>query len=301
VGKLYGGIETGGTWCVCAVGSGPDEIVSEEQFATAEPAQTLARIVEFFRRAQPLEAIGVGSFGPVDLDRESPTWGYVTTTPKPGWQQTAVAPVLADRLGVPVAFENDVAAAAVGEHRWGAGQGVRALCYLTIGTGIGAGLLIDGKPWHGLVQPEVGHLRIQHDRDREPFAGICPVHGDCWEGLASGPAIEARWNVAPAELADDHPAWEIEADHLAMGILSIVMVASPERVIIGGGVMDRPPLLGMVRRRLRELVGGYLQTPLLGESIDSYLVRPWLGDRAGVLGAIALAQAAAGEAGAAGP
>jgi fructokinase len=301
VGELYGGIETGGTWCVCAVGSGPDEIVSEEQFATTEPVETLARIVEFFRRAPSVEAIGVGSFGPVDLDRESPTWGYVTTTPKPGWQQTAVAPLLAERLGLPVAFENDVAAAAVGEHRWGAGQGVRALCYLTVGTGIGAGLLIDGKPWHGLVQPEVGHLRIQHDQDRKPFAGICPVHGDCWEGLASGPAIEARWNVVPSELADDHPAWEIEADHLAMGILSIVMVASPERVIVGGGVMDRPPLLGMVRQRLRELVGGYLQTPLLGEAIDSYLVAPELGDRAGVLGAIALAQAAAREAGEAGP
>jgi fructokinase len=297
VGELYGGIETGGTWCVCAVGSGPDEIVSEEQFATTEPDETLDRIVEFFRGTPPLQAIGVGSFGPVDLDRSSPTWGYVTTTPKPGWQQTAVAPVIADRLGVPVAFENDVTAAAVGEHRWGAGQGVSALCYLTIGTGIGAGLLIDGRPWHGLVQPEVGHLRIPYDSGPERFAGICPVHGDCWEGLASGPAIAARWDVAPADLPDDHSAWEIEADHLAMGILSIVMVASPERVIVGGGVMDRSPLLGMVRQRLRELVGGYLQTPMLGEAIDSYLVRPELGDRAGVLGAIALAEKTVQEAG----
>jgi fructokinase len=297
VGKLYGGIETGGTWCVCAVGSGPDEISAQDRFATTEPEQTLARIVEFFRDAPPLEALGVGSFGPVDLDRKSPTWGYVTTTPKPGWQQIAVAPVLAEQLGVPVAFENDVTAAALGEHRWGAGQGVQALCYLTIGTGIGAGLLIDGRPWHGLVQPEVGHLRIPHDRDPEPFAGVCPVHGDCWEGLASGPAIAARWDVAPAELPDDHPAWEIEADYLALGILSIVLVASPERVIVGGGVMDRPPLLGMVRQRLRELVGGYLQTPMLAEAVDSYLVRPGLGDRAGVLGAIALAQEASREAG----
>ncbi len=290
VSKLYGGVETGGTWCVCAVGSGPDEIVHEQQFPTSEPEETLAQIVRFFEDAPATEAVGIGSFGPVDLDPSSPTWGYVTTTPKPGWQQVAVATVIRDRLGVPVAFDNDVTAAAVGEHRWGAGQGVGALCYLTVGTGIGAGLLIDGKPWHGLVHPEVGHIRIPRERDREPFAGTCPVHGDCWEGLASGTAIEKRWQVAAEELPGDHEAWEIEADYLALGILSIVMVASPERVIVGGGVLEQGQLLGKVQQRLRELVAGYLQTPLLGEEIGSYLVSPALGDRAGVLGAIALAQ-----------
>jgi fructokinase len=295
VSKLYGGVETGGTWCVCAVGSGPDEIVREEQFATAKPEATLERIVAFFADGPAIEAVGIGSFGPVDLDPDSPTWGSVTTTPKPGWQHVAVAPVIRDRLSVPVAFDNDVTAAAVGEHRWGAGQGVDALCYLTVGTGIGAGLLTEGRPWHGLVHPEVGHLRIprEGDRDHETFAGTCPVHGDCWEGVASGPAIAERWQTAPAELPDEHPAWEVEADYLALGILSIVMVASPERVIVGGGVMERRPLLGMVRRRLRELVAGYLDTPLLGDQIDSYVVSPELGDRAGVLGAIALAREAA--------
>ncbi len=291
--KLYGGVETGGTWCVCAVGSGPEEIVREGQFRTSHPEETLAGIAAFFADGPALEAVGIGSFGPVDLDPESPSWGSVTTTPKPGWQQVAVAPVIRDRLGVPVAFDNDVTAAAAGEHRWGAGQGVNALCYLTVGTGIGAGLLIGGRPWHGLVHPEVGHLRVPRERDREPFAGICPVHGDCWEGLASGPAMAERWGTAPEELPDDHPAWEIEADYLALGILSVVMVASPERVIVGGGVMERRPLLGLVRRRLRELVNGYLQTPLLGEDIGSYVISPGLGDRAGVLGAIALAQDAA--------
>ncbi len=292
--KLYGGVETGGTWVVCAVGSGPDEIVREEQFRTSDPEQTLERIVGFFAGGPRVEAIGVGSFGPVDLHPGSPRWGSVTTTPKPGWQQVSVAPVIRDRLGVPVAFDNDVTAAAVGEHRWGAGQGVDALCYLTIGTGIGAGLLIAGRPWHGLVHPEVGHMRIPRERDPEPFAGTCPAHGDCWEGLASGPAMAKRWQTAPEELPDAHPAWEIEADYLALGILSIVMVASPERVIVGGGVMERRPLLGMVRRRLRELVGGYLDTPLLGDEIESYVVSPALGDRAGVLGAIALAHDAFG-------
>jgi fructokinase len=291
---IYGGVETGGTWCVCALGTGPDAIERQEQFRTAEPGETLDRIVEFFAAGPRPDAVGVGSFGPVDLDPRSPTWGHVTTTPKPGWQHTAVAPVLRDRLGVPVAFDHDVAAAAVGEHRWGAGRDTTALAYVTIGTGIGAGLLIDGRPWHGLLHPEVGHLRIPHDRGRDPFGGVCPMHGDCWEGLASGPAIGARWDTPGAELADDHPAWALEAEYVALGLLSLVAVFSPQRIILGGGVMDRPGLLDGVRTQLRDLLAGYLETPLLGDRIDEFLVAPALGDHAGVLGALALAQDAAG-------
>lgn len=291
--KLYGGVETGGTWCVCAIGSGPEEIAAEEQFPTTRPEETLERIVEFFRGAPGrLEAIGIGSFGPVDLAPDSPTWGYVTTTPKPNWQHVPVGPFIHERLNVPIAFDNDVDAAAVGEHRWGAGQDAASLCYLTVGTGIGAGLLIDGRPWHGLVHPEVGHIRIPRAQaaDDPAFCGVCPVHGDCWEGLASGPAMAERWGADPRELGDEHPAWELEAEYLALGILSIVLVASPERLILGGGVMERAPLLDMVRSRLPALLAGYLETPLLGDEIDRYLVPPGLGDRAGVLGAIALAQ-----------
>ena len=288
--ERYGGVETGGTWCVCAVGRGPGEIHAQEQFRTAAPEPTLARIVSFFEQHRPLVAIGVGSFGPVDLDPASPTWGYVTSTPKPGWQHTSVGAVLGERLGVPVAFDTDVTAAAVAEHRWGAGLGSESLCYLTVGTGIGAGLLIDGRPLRGLVHPEVGHMRIPHDLDRDPFAGNCPAHGDCWEGLASGPALAARWNASPAELPDEHPAWALEAEYLALGILSIVTVASPHVVVVGGGVIDRRGLLDGVRVRLRELLAGYLESPLLGAEIDRYVVAPALGDQAGVLGAIALAQ-----------
>ncbi|HEY3726295.1 MAG TPA: ROK family protein [Solirubrobacteraceae bacterium] len=287
--ELYGGVETGGTWCVCSLGSGPDDIASHVQFATGRPGETIDRIVEFFERAPAPAAIGIGSFGPVDLDPGSPTWGYVTSTPKPGWQHTPLATVVSERLGVPVRFETDVNAAAVGEHRWGAGSDVDSLCYLTVGTGIGAGLVVDGKPIHGLVHPEVGHLRIPRDIRRDPFEGVCPAHGDCWEGLASGHAMAQRWSVAPEELPADHPAWALEADYLALGILSIVTVASPQRVIAGGGVMEHEGLRAMVGQRLRELLAGYLQTPLLGDQIDSYLVAPALGDRAGVLGAIALA------------
>lgn len=288
--ELYGGVETGGSWCVCAVGRGPGDLVAEAQFPTAGPEATLARIATFFREAPPVQAIGVGSFGPVDLDPESPTWGHVTSTPKPGWQHVAVAPRLAQELDVPIRFETDVTAAAIGERRWGAGRGFDALCYLTVGTGIGAGLLLAGRPVHGLVHPEVGHIRIPHDSRSDPYAGRCPVHGDCWEGLASGPAMAERWTVPPEQLPAHHAAWQLESEYLALGLLSIILVASPQRVIVGGGVMQHRPLLEMTRRRITELAAGYLETPLLGAEIERYLVPAELGDRAGVLGAIALAR-----------
>ncbi len=288
--RVYGGVETGGTWCVCALGTGPGELCAREQFPTTSSEETLERIVKFFGEHPSPDAVGIGSFGPVDLDLSSATWGEVTTTPKPGWQHTPVATVLRDRLKVPVAFDTDVNAAAVAEQRWGAGQGRGTVCYLTVGTGIGAGLVIDGKPLHGLIHPEVGHLRVPHDSRRDAFAGNCPAHGDCWEGLASGTAMAERWGQPPAELPEGHPAWPLEADYLALGILAIVCVASPERVIAGGGVMSRPALMRMVRRRLVKLVAGYLDTPALSSGIDEYLVPPALGDDAGVLGAIALAQ-----------
>jgi fructokinase len=287
---VYGGVETGGTWCVCALGSSPDEIDAREQFSTSTPDETIDRIAAFFESHRRPRALGVGSFGPVDVHPESPTWGHVTTTPKPGWQDVALAPRLQARLGMPVAFDTDVAAAALAEQRWGAGRGCRSVCYLTVGTGIGAGLVIDGAPWHGLLHPEVGHIRIPHDRQRDPFPGACPAHGDCWEGLASGPAIAGRHGRPPQDLADDDPAWALEADYLALGLLNLVCVASPHRVVIGGGVMQRSALLALVQARLRELVDGYLATPLLGAAISEYLVRPELGDDAGVLGAIALAE-----------
>ncbi|MGZ4295825.1 MAG: ROK family protein [Solirubrobacteraceae bacterium] len=291
---IYGGVETGGTWVVCAIGTGPDDIAAEETFPTGEPEPTLARIAEFFERGPRPAAIGIGSFGPVDLDRASPTWGHVTSTPKPGWAHTPVAPALADRLGLPVRFDTDVTTAALGEQRWGAAAGCDSVCYLTVGTGIGAGLLVDGRPVHGLVHPEVGHLRVPHDRERDPFAGVCPAHGDCWEGLAAGGAIGARWGVHPKEIPDDHPAWALEAEYVALGILAIVLVASPRRVVVGGGVMARAGLLDSVRSRLVDLNAGYLETPMMGAAVDRYVVAPALGERAGVLGAIALAQNSGG-------
>lgn len=289
---VFGGVETGGTWTVCALGTGPEEIVARDRFPTTDPPETLNRIVDFFTGHERPAVIGIGSFGPVDVDRESPHWGKVTTTPKRGWRHTAVASVIEQRLKVSVAFDTDVAAAALGEQRWGAGRGAASLCYLTVGTGIGVGLMLGGRLWHGLIHPEPGHMRIPRDPD-DPFPGVCPFHGDCFEGLASGPALEARWGMPAEQLPPDHPGWDLEARYLASGILNIVYTISPHRVIAGGGVFEHRPLLAMVREHFRRLLGGYLETPPLLD-LERYLVAPALGDDAGVLGAIAMAELTAG-------
>ena len=289
--SVYGGIEAGGSKWECAIGTGPDDIRAATTIPTTTPAETLARAVEFFERDGPVKALGIGSFGPIDGKPASPTWGYITTTPKPGWAQTDVAPEFRRRLSIPVVFDTDVNAAALGEHRWGAAQGLDTFCYVTVGTGIGGGGMVGGTLLHGLVHPEFGHMRIPHDRRADPFPGICPYHGDCWEGLASGRAMEARWGKPTLELTDD-AAWELEARYLALGLVSVLCVLSPERVVIGGGVMQHPGLLELVHSEIVALVNGYLGAPLLAEGISRFVTSPGLGPRAGVLGALALAESA---------
>jgi fructokinase len=289
---VYGGIETGGTKWECAIGTGPDDVRATETLPTGAPAETIGRAVAFFEREGPVEAIGIGSFGPVDARAGSPTWGHVTTTPKPGWAHTDIGPEIGRRLAVPVAFDTDVNAAALGEHRWGAAQQLDTFCYVTVGTGIGGGGMVGGRLMHGLVHPEFGHLRIPHDRDADPFDGVCPYHGDCWEGLASGRAIEARWGRPAAELADDESVWRLEARYLGLGLVAAICVLSPERIVIGGGVMNGPGLLELVRREVVALLNGYLDMTAAGPGLDGYICPPALGARAGVLGAIALAQTA---------
>lgn len=283
----YGGVETGGSWCVCALGSGPGRLEAVEKFRTGEPRATVAQIAGFFERNGRPKALGVGAFGPIELDPGAEAWGTLGATPKPGWSGWPLGPALRDALGLPIVLDTDTAAAALGEQRWGAGRGCDSLCYLTVGTGIGAGLVIGGAPVHGLMHPEAGHLRVPRDRDRDAFEGACPFHGDCWEGLAAGPALEQRWGAPGHELSDDHPAWALEAEYLALGILSIVLVAAPDRVIAGGGVLQRPGLLERVRARLLELLADYPPGPRIGAD-PGYLVAPALGDEAGVLGAMAL-------------
>ena len=288
---VYGGIEAGGSKWECAIATGPDDVCASTPIPTTTPAETIDRAVAFFELEGPVDAIGIGSFGPLDGNPASPTWGYITTTPKPGWAQTDVGREIRRRLSVPVAFDTDVNAAALAEHRWGAAQGLDTSCYITVGTGIGGGGMVEGRLLHGLVHPEFGHMRIPHDRDADPFPGVCPYHGDCWEGLASGRAIEARWGKPSAEL-DDEAAWDLEAHYLALGLVCVICVLSPERVVIGGGVMNRRGLLELVHREIVALMNGYLSAPVLGDGISGFVTIPALGRRAGVLGAIALAESA---------
>ena len=288
-GGVFGGIEAGGTKWLCAVGTGPDDLRAETTFPTTIPAETIGEAITFFEREGAVEAVGIGSFGPVDLHPSSPTWGFVTTTPKPGWTNTDLAGEVGRRLGVPVAFDTDVNAAALGEGRWGAAQGLDTYCYVTVGTGIGGGAVAGGSVVHGLLHPEFGHFRIPHDTAADPFPGSCPYHGDCWEGLAAGPAIEARWGKRGEELAGDDAVWELEARYLALGLVGVVGILSPQRIVLGGGVLATPGLLERTRRELVALVAGYLDAPELSGGIDGYVVAPALGGRSGVLGAIALA------------
>lgn len=285
---LYGGIEAGGTKFVCAVGTGPDDVRAIERFPTTAPEATLGQAVDFFR-AHEVRAVGIGSFGPVDLRAGSPSYGHITTTPKPGWAHVDFAGTVAGALGVPVGFDTDVNAAALGEHRWGAAQGLDTFVYLTVGTGIGGGGMVRGRRMRGLVHPEMGHLLVPRAAG-DDFAGTCPYHGDCLEGLASGPAIEARWGAPAETLPPDHPAWALEAHYLGRALVNLVLTLSPERLILGGGVMSQPHLLSQVRAVLRDELAGYVDHPVFSEDgLAGYVVPPALGDRAGVLGALALA------------
>lgn len=291
--SLYGGIEAGGTKFVCAVGTGPEDLRAETSFATTTPSETIKHAIAFFQeQPEPPVAIGIGSFGPVDPDPTSPTYGHITTTPKPGWAHTDLTGTIQRTLGIPVCLDTDVNAAALGEHRWGAARGLDTFVYLTVGTGIGGGGMMNGRLMHGLLHPEMGHVRIPHDRSSDAYPGSCPYHGDCLEGLASAPALQQRWGQPPDKLPDDHPAWPLEARYLALGLVNLVCSLSPQRIIIGGGVMKRAPLLPLIRHNVQQLLNGYVQAPEIMDKIDDYITLPALGERAGVIGAIALAQQA---------
>jgi fructokinase len=250
-------------------------------------------VIAFFHPWRGLRAIGIGSFGPIDLHRSSPSYGHITATPKLAWRNFDLAGAVGSGLHLPIGFDTDVNAAALGEARWGAAQGIADFVYVTVGTGIGGGALVSGNPLHGLQHPEMGHIRVPHDWARDPFAGICPYHGDCLEGLASGPAIEARWGMSASSLPADHPAWELEAHYLALALMSWIAVLSPRRIVLGGGVMQQPHLFPFIRSKLQKQLNGYIPCQELEDGIDQYIVSPKLVDRAGVLGALVLAEAAA--------
>ncbi|MCC6362962.1 MAG: ROK family protein [Bryobacterales bacterium] len=293
----YGGLEAGGTKFVCAVGTGPSDLRERTEFPTTSPEETIRAAVAFFNacsRAGKLTAIGIGSFGPIDLHPGSPTFGYITSTPKEGWRNIDIAGAIRKGAGVSrVAFDTDVNAAALGEARWGAARGLDTFLYLTIGTGIGGGGMVNGRLLHGLLHPEMGHMRVPHDRQVDPFAGCCPWHGDCLEGLASGEAMRQRWGMAGQQIPPDHAAWRLEVQYLAHALVNLICSMSPRRLVLGGGVMQGLSLPAL-HAAVRGLLNGYLQVAAILDRIEDYIVRPQLGADAGVLGAIALAQSTGG-------
>jgi fructokinase len=294
--ELLGSIEAGGTKFVCAVGYGPEDMLSEVRFPTTTPEETLARTIEYFeeqaRRHGPIAALGVGAFGPVDIHPTSPTYGRISKSPKTAWIGANIYAPLKQALRVPIGFDTDVNAAALGEWRYGAARGLDTFVYLTFGTGIGGGGMVGGKLMHGLVHPEMGHMKIPHDTASDPYEGRCPFHKDCFEGLAAGPAIEARWGRKGETLPKDHPAWELETDYIALGLMNLICILSPERVILGGGMMQQEHLFPRIRRKVRERLAGYVQAEAVLEKMDTYIVPPKLGNHAGILGGIALAELA---------
>jgi fructokinase len=294
MGERLGGVEFGGTKTVCVVGR-RGAIELEERFPTGDPARVIDACASFFAAHAPVDAIGLGSFGPCDPDPASPTHGWVTTTPKPGWRDVDLLGGLRARLGeVPMAFDTDVNVAALGELAHGAGQGLSSLVYLTIGTGVGGGGVVDGRLVHGLVHPEMGHLRLARpESERAAFAGVCPFHGDCFEGIGAGPALAARWGSPAQEIGPDDPRyapmWDLEADYLAATLHAIVCVLSPQRIVVGGGVGAQPQLLERVRPRLQASLAGYIASPEILDAIERYVVPPALGPQSGGIGALELA------------
>ncbi|HLH19158.1 MAG TPA: ROK family protein [Bryobacteraceae bacterium] len=291
---MLGAIEAGGTKFVCAVGTGPEDLETI-QIPTGEPRETVAAAIEFFRFRRDLRAVGIASFGPVDLEPGSSTYGHITSTPKTGWRDFDLVGSFRRELALPVGFDTDVNGAALGEARWGAAQGLSDFLYLTVGTGIGGGAMVNGRLVHGLIHPEMGHIRVPHDRAADPYPGCCPFHGDCLEGLASGPAVRGRWGRYASELPPDHPGLALEARYLALGLATWVCTLSPRRIVLGGGVMEQQRLLPLIRCELAALLNGYIQAPCITAGAEQYVVPARLGPRAGVLGALVLAEFAASQ------
>ena len=313
--KIYGGIEAGGTKFICAVGTGPTDLLIK-RIETATPQKTIDEVIKFFKpytvekAARCLAAIGIASFGPLELNKESPRYGYITNTPKSGWTNVNLAGIINDTLGTPVVIDTDVNGAALGEQEWGAAQGLKTFVYVTLGTGIGGGGIINGDLMHGLIHPEMGHIRIPRDNNDKPgFKGSCKFHKcdllnnpsfGCWEGLASGASMQQRWGKPPEEILksdkDYDQVWNLEANYIAIGIYNLICTLSPQRIILGGGIMNHPDLLEKVQRKVEKLLNKYVPALDSLEKISNYLVRPTLVDAksnislSGVLGVIVLAK-----------
>ncbi|HHU81521.1 MAG TPA: ROK family protein [Firmicutes bacterium] len=286
---IYGAIEAGGTKMVCAVGTADGHLLAEATIATKDPSETTREIVAFFQ-GKKIKALGLGAFGPVDLNPASPTYGHILDTPKLSWRYFDFAGTLQRALAVPVGIDTDVNAACLGEMTYGCAQGLKNVIYLTVGTGIGAGIAVDGKLLHGMLHPEAGHILLEpHPEDTYP--GICPYHQKCFEGMASGPAIAERWGAKAADLHENPKVWELESYYIAQALVNYIMVLAPEKIILGGGVMKQAQLFPLVRGQVARLINGYLKTKELAD-LDNYIVPNSLEDRQGILGALELAKRA---------
>ncbi|TDL73726.1 ROK family protein [Rhodococcus qingshengii] len=286
---MLGAIEAGGTKFVCAVGDETGKIIERIQIPTTVPEETMSQVIEFFKGYQ-LEAIGVGSFGPIDVNRESPSYGFITSTPKPGWRDYQIVKTLEKEFGIPIGFNTDVNAAALGEVTLGAAKGLDSCLYITIGTGIGAGAIVQGKLLQGLSHPEMGHILVRrHPQDE--YQGKCPYHRDCLEGLAAGPAIEGRWGAKGVDLVGRPEVWDMQGFYIAQALMQYVLILSPKKIILGGGVMHQTQLFPAIHKYLKEFVADYVSLP----ELSHYIVSPGLGDHAGITGSLMLAKRALQE------
>ncbi len=279
-----GALETGGTKMVCAVCDGMGHILEQVSIPTVSPEETLPKLCDYFERKE-IDALGIGCFGPIDLNRDSKTYGYITTTPKPGWQNSDIVGAFR-RLAVPIGFDTDVNASVLGEFTWGIGRGLHSCIYVTIGTGIGVGVIVDGRLLHGMLHPEGGHILLSRN-SQDTYSGKCPFHENCFEGLASGPAIEGRWGKKGLELSQQSEVWEMEADYIAQALVNYAFILSPQRIILGGGVMHQTQLLPMIRSRFNKMANGYVKTKEM-DDLENYIVLQSLDDRQGILGAAKL-------------
>ena len=283
----FGALEAGGTKMVCAIGDHCGNILERISIPTRSPAETMPEMIAFFRQ-YPIKALGIGCFGPIDLDRDSDTYGYITTTPKLAWQNYPIVEVFREALGVPVGFDTDVNAAALGEATFGCTKDVKNSIYITIGTGVGVGIIVDRKPYHGMIHPEGGHILLGRHPEDTMSDSACPFHNNCLEGLAAGPAIEKRWGRPGAQLANDAKVWQLEAYYIGQAVANYIMLLSPQRIILGGGVMHQKGLLELVRKEALSQLNGYVRGKGL-EDPENYIVGASLQDNQGILGSLQLA------------
>jgi fructokinase len=292
--QYFGAIELGGTKTNVLIADDQNNVITKRVFPTLSPSETVTDIAQFFKSTLSsekieLKSIGIGSFGPLDLHPDSKTYGFITTTPKLGWEFYDIKGKIESALNIHVEIDTDVNAAALGEYSFKAMQTLQNLVYITIGTGIGAGFIVNGELLHGLVHPEFGHIRLPHDRHIDPFPGICPYHRDCFEGLASGPALAERWRMPAEEIPQDHMAWDLEGEYIAYALSDLICTVSPEKIILGGGVMHRYYLYDIIRTKIVQIMNNYIRSKYLEESIGDYIISPRWKNESGLMGALCLA------------